>query len=72
MMKDRNIGIDILKFLAVLLITNSQMELLYGKYSVMATGGTIGDVLFFFCSGFTLFMKPNMGGLISLIGTSEE
>lgn len=72
MMKDRNIGIDILKFLAVLLITNSHMELLYGKYSVMATGGTIGDVLFFFCSGFTLFMKPNMGGLISLIGTSEE
>lgn len=62
MMKDRNIGIDILKFLAVLLITNNHMELLYGKYSVMATGGTIGDVLFFFCSGFTLFMKPNMGG----------
>ena len=72
MTKDRNIGIDILKFLAVLLITNCHMELLYGKYSVMATGGTIGDGLIFFCSGFTLFMKPNMGGLISLIGTSEE
>ena len=57
-MKERNIGIDILKFLAVLLITNSHMELLYGKYSVLATGGTIGDALFLFCSGFTLFMKP--------------
>ena len=44
-MKERNIGIDILKFLAVLLITNSHMELLYGKYSVLATGGTIGDAL---------------------------
>lgn len=33
------------------------MELLYGKYSVLATGGAIGDVLFFFCSGFTLFMS---------------
>ena len=32
------------------------MELLYGKYSVLATGGAIGDVLFFFCSGFTLFL----------------
>ena len=58
MMKERNVGIDILKFLAVLLITNSHMEMLYGKYSALATGGTIGDVLFLFCSGFTLFMKP--------------
>ncbi len=57
-MKDRNIGIDVLKFLAVLFITNSHMELLYGDYSMLATGGTIGDVLFFFCSGLTLFMKP--------------
>lgn len=29
---------------------------MYGKYSVFATGGAIGDVLFFFCSGFTLFL----------------
>lgn len=55
-MKERNIGIDILKFFAALLITNSHMELLYGKYSILATGGAIGDVLFFFCSGFTLFL----------------
>ena len=61
-MKERNIGIDILKFLAVLLITNSHMELLYGKYDFLATGGTIGDALFLFCSGYTLFMKPT-GGL---------
>ena len=55
-MKEKNIGIDILKFFAALLITNSHMELLYGNYSILATGGAIGDVLFFFCSGFTLFL----------------
>lgn len=56
MSRQRDISIDMLKFFAVLLITNSHMEPLYGKYSVLATGGAIGDVLFFFCSGFTLFL----------------
>lgn len=37
--KKRDISIDILKFFAVLLITNSHMELLYGKYSLLTTGG---------------------------------
>lgn len=55
-MKRRDISIDILKFLAALLITNSHMELLYGDYKALATGGAIGDVLFFFASGFTLFL----------------
>ena len=55
-MKQRDISIDILKFIAALVITNSHMELLYGKYSALATGGAIGDVLFFFASGFTLFL----------------
>lgn len=55
-MRQRDISIDILKFFAVLAITNSHMELLYGKYSMLATGGAIGDVLFFFASGFTLFL----------------
>ena len=32
------------------------MELLYGKYSFFATGGAIGDALFFFASGFTIFL----------------
>lgn len=54
-MKQRDLSIDILKFLAVIAITNSHMELLYGKYSTLATGGAIGDVLFFFASGYTLF-----------------
>lgn len=58
---NRNVSIDILKCLAALLITNSHMEILYGKYDFLATGGCIGDVLFFFCSGFTLFLKPMNG-----------
>lgn len=55
-MKERNIGIDILKFFAALMITNSHMGILYGNYSTFATGGAIGDALFFFCSGYTLFL----------------
>lgn len=55
MEKQRNFSIDILKFLAVLLITNSHMDKVYADYGMLATGGAIGDALFFFCSGFTLF-----------------
>ena len=58
-MRQRNSSIDILKCLAALMITNSHMELLYGDYSMLATGGAIGDVLFFFCSGYTLFLGRN-------------
>lgn len=55
----RDIGIDIIKFFAALLITNSHMEALYPQnLAFLATGGAIGDALFFFCSGFTLFLKP--------------
>lgn len=57
-MKERNIGIDILKFLAVFLITNSHIDFLYVKFDWLATGGAIGNVVFFFCSGFTLFLRP--------------
>ena len=39
MAKQRDISIDILKFFAVLLITNSHMGLLYGKYSILSSGG---------------------------------
>lgn len=56
MIKERNISIDILKCLAALIITNSHMEILYHPYEYLATGGAIGDGLFFFCSGFTLFL----------------
>ena len=55
----RDFSIDILKFLAVLLITNSHFDTLYPEsLSYLGTGGAIGDALFFFCSGYTLFLKP--------------
>lgn len=55
-MKQRNISIDILKCFAAIVITNSHMDILYPKFGTLATGGAIGDALFFFCSGFTLFL----------------
>ena len=69
--KDRNVALDVLKFLAAFMITNCHLGSMYGKYAILATGGWIGDSLFFFCSGFALFLKP-MGGVISSIGTREE
>lgn len=52
---ERDFAIDIVKFLAVLMIINSHADVMYPKYQVLATGGAIGDCLFLFCSGFTLF-----------------
>ena len=49
----RNRAIDILRFLGPLLITNSHMDLIYPN-SFYATGGALGDAIFFFISGFTL------------------
>lgn len=53
--KNRDISIDFIKFFAVLFIINSHADICYPKYSVLATGGAIGDALFLFCSGYTLF-----------------
>lgn len=55
--RSRDIGIDIIKFFAVFLIINSHADICYAKYSMLATGGAIGDALFLFCSGYTLFWK---------------
>lgn len=54
--RKRDVSIDIMKCLAVILVMNSHMDLLYGKYEVFATGGAIGDVLFFFASGYTILL----------------
>lgn len=53
-MSQRNISIDILRFLAVMAIVNSHLGKLYGEYSSFATGGAIGNALFFFISGFSI------------------
>lgn len=55
-MEKRDIAIDVVKFLAVLLIINSHADCMYPKFQLLATGGAIGDCLFLFCSGFTLLL----------------
>lgn len=61
-MKQRDLSIDILKFIACLAITNSHFDVVYGPLSPIATGGAIGDILFFFASGFTIFLSSRGGG----------
>lgn len=58
--KVRNTGIDWLKVFAVFLVMNSHMLICYPKYGFLASGGAIGDALFFFASGFTLFLGRTM------------
>ena len=57
----KNKAIIILKCLAALFITYSHMGILFPKYNELVTGGAIGDGLFFFCSGFTLFLGRQDG-----------
>lgn len=54
--RGKNRGVVLLKCLAAFLITYSHMGLLFPQYDGLVTGGAIGDGLFFFCSGFTLFL----------------
>lgn len=53
--KNRDLSIEMLKAIAAILVMNSHMGKMYTEYSSLATGGAIGDALFFFCSGYTLF-----------------
>ena len=59
--KKRDVAVDFVKFIATILVLNSHMGVCYGEYSILATGGGIGDALFFFISGFTLFMGKKSG-----------
>ena len=53
-------AIEIMKFFAALLITNSHFDIMYAKMPALATGGAIGNVLFFFCSGYTLMLSNSV------------
>lgn len=59
--KKRDTAIDFVKFMALFLVLNSHMVKCYPKYQFLATGGAIGDALFFFASGFTLFLGSGGG-----------
>lgn len=61
----RDYSIDILKCLAALIITWSHFEKPLGDYSFLATGGAFGDALFFFCSGYTLFLGRKVKGFFN-------
>ena len=58
---ERIVVVDILKFFAALLITNSHLGGFYGEFSYLSRGAYEGNFLFFLCSGFTLFFKPLNG-----------
>ena len=62
-LEGRNKAIVLFKFFAALLITYSHLGLLFPKFGGLVTGGAIGDGLFFFCSGFTLFLGRDGGFL---------
>ena len=55
-LQQRDQAIDFVKIIAVLFVLNSHMGVCYPRWSFLATGGGIGDALFFFISGFTLFL----------------
>lgn len=65
----RDITLDILKFVAVILITNSHFRSLYQDISPkLATGGVIGDALFFFTAGFAMNLgKSALNGFVEFI-----
>ena len=61
MVKERDTGIDFVKFVALFLVLNSHMGMSYvDEFKSLATGGAIGDALFFFASGFTLFLGRDL------------
>ena len=59
--KQRDTAIDFVKFMALFLVLNSHMGDCYPQYQFLATGGAVGDALFFFASGFTLFLGSRGG-----------
>lgn len=56
MAKKRDTAIDFVRLVALFLVLNSHMKVCYGEYSILASGGGIGDALFFFAAGFALFL----------------
>ena len=62
----RDVSIDIIKCMAAMLITYSHMGMLFPPpYAALSTGGAMGDVLFFFCSGYTLLLGRDDNGFFN-------
>ena len=60
-----DLSIEMLKAIAALLVLNSHMDAMYGQYSYLGTGGSIGDALFFFCSGYGIFLSKRHDNFIN-------
>ena len=57
---NRDVSIDLLKVIAIFLIVNSHCANFFPvRLKLLATGGAIGDALFFFASGYTLLLGKN-------------
>lgn len=55
--KQKDLSLELLKCVATLLVINVHSQMMYPeRLAIFATGGTIGDALFMFCSGYTLFL----------------
>lgn len=59
-LKQRDTAIDFVKAIATIMVINSHMQICYPGHEYLATGGSIGDALFFFASGFALFLGRKM------------
>lgn len=60
-----DLSIEMLKAIAALLVMNSHMDAMYGEYSYLGTGGAIGDALFFFCSGYSIFLSRRVENFLN-------
>lgn len=68
MEKQHMFSVDLLKFVATLMITNSHFQSLYEPISPsLATFGVHGNALFFFVSGFLLMRSYEKHGLTNVI-----
>ncbi len=67
--KERNYALDFMKCIATMLVLNSHMDICYPGHEYLATGGAIGNCLFFCISGFLLIPMVHRGGAnVLLIG----
>lgn len=65
----RNLALVVMRFLAALCITQSHVAcLLPERWQVAVVGADIGDGLFFFCAGYSLYLGRTYGGFIQWYG----
>ena len=65
LLNQRDIAIDLMKVVGVFCVLNSHMDVFYGDYKYLSTGGTIGNALYFFCSGFSLFLNKRFSSFLA-------